>query len=297
VATLNYITVTGTYLRPDGITPKVGYIEFRPTVPLSVSGSGVIVSDPIRAVLELDGSFQIELLATDNPDLSPTGWQWFIDEKVENGSSWYFICPSTGPDPLDISYVYWPPGAAVTPSVIQPGPAGVKGDVGPAGPTGPTGPTGANSTVPGPTGPQGPQGVQGPQGTKGLTGADSTVPGPVGPEGPQGIQGAQGLQGPIGVTGAASTVPGPTGPTGPTGATGPQGAASTIPGPQGAQGPPQFFADATSPGVGTLDYLWVDIDDTSLETFTGPFWIKWSGTQAAYDAIVTKDPNTLYVVV
>lgn len=26
-------------------------------------------------------------------------------------------------------------------------------------------------------------------------------------------------------------------------------------------------------------------------------WTKWTGNQAAYDAIVTKDPNTLYVIV
>lgn len=30
---------------------------------------------------------------------------------------------------------------------------------------------------------------------------------------------------------------------------------------------------------------------------TGTYWGLWTGTQAAYDAIVTKDPNVLYVVV
>jgi hypothetical protein len=29
---------------------------------------------------------------------------------------------------------------------------------------------------------------------------------------------------------------------------------------------------------------------------TGTYWKQWSGTQAAYDAITTKDTNTLYVV-
>jgi hypothetical protein len=26
-------------------------------------------------------------------------------------------------------------------------------------------------------------------------------------------------------------------------------------------------------------------------------WIRWTGTQAEYDAIATKDPTTLYVIV
>lgn len=32
-------------------------------------------------------------------------------------------------------------------------------------------------------------------------------------------------------------------------------------------------------------------------THTGTYWGLWTGNQAAYDAIVTKDPNILYVVV
>jgi len=137
VATLTYITVTGTYLRPDGITPKIGYVEFRPTVPLSVSGTGVIVSEPLRAQLDINGHFEIELLSTgaiDNPDLSPTGWLWFVDEKIQNGNIWYLGCDSSGPDPFDISYGFYPPGAAVSPpAVIEPGPAGIKGDKGDRG--------------------------------------------------------------------------------------------------------------------------------------------------------------------
>jgi len=137
VATLTYITVTGTYLRPDGVTPKIGYVEFRPTVPLSVSGTGIIVSEPIRAQLDANGHFEIELLSTgaaDNPDLSPTGWLWFVDEKIQNGNIWYLSCDSSDPDPFDISYGFYPPGAAVSPpAVINPGPAGVKGDQGDPG--------------------------------------------------------------------------------------------------------------------------------------------------------------------
>jgi hypothetical protein len=131
VATLRYITVTGTYLMPDGLTPKIGYVEFRPTVPLSISGTGVIISEPLQATLDQDGSFSIKLLSTgaaDNPDIAPTGWLWFVDEKIQNGNRWYLSCNSADPDPFNISYGFYPPGAAVDPpAVIQPGPAGVRG--------------------------------------------------------------------------------------------------------------------------------------------------------------------------
>jgi len=29
----------------------------------------------------------------------------------------------------------------------------------------------------------------------------------------------------------------------------------------------------------------------------GPVWRAWTGSQAAYDALPTKDPNTLFVIV
>jgi hypothetical protein len=71
--------------------------------------------------------------------------------------------------------------------------------------------------------------------------------------------GKQGPQGPQGLTGATGSQgpQGPTGPQGPQGTQGPQGL-------QGLQGPPGE-------------------------------WVQM--TQAAYDALTPKDPNTLYVIV
>ena len=88
---------------------------------------------------------------------------------------------------------------------------------------------------------------------------------PISLSGPPGadstVPGPAGPQGPPGPTGAASTVPGPTGPTGPQGSTGPQGPT----GPQGVKG---------DQGVVPV----VEI------------------TQAAYDALGTKDPAVMYVI-
>jgi collagen triple helix repeat protein len=167
-----------------------------------------------------------------------------------------------------------------------PGPPGPQGPPGPPGPQGPTGATGAQGLT-GATGPTGPQGIQG---TTGATGAQ-------GPKGDTGATGAQGPQGPTGPPGVNPTgnynansvsynvndlvkvagseyrclvayVSGPTQPpSDPThwqvftaaGATGPQGATGAA----GPQGPPSVV----------------------------------QMTQAAYDALATKDPNTLYVIV
>jgi len=84
--------------------------------------------------------------------------------------------------------------------------------------------------------------------------------------------------------------PGPTGPTGPTGATGPAGATGPI-GATGATGP-------AGPGVvpgGTAGQALVKIDGTNYNTKWSTVWV--SMTQAAYDALPVKDPNTLYVIV
>ena len=171
------------------------------------------------------------------------------------------------------------------------GPRGEQGLPGPAGPQGPAGPKGnpgadGNMTfeeltppqiesLRGPSGPQGIQGPEGPIGPKGDPGADGTMTfeeltpaqteslrGPAGPQGIQGPEGPQGIQGVQGLPGDRGEI-GPIGPKGTQGPIGPQGL-------QGIQG----VTGAVGPA---------------------PTWVTL--TQAAYDAIVTKDPNTVYLVV
>ena len=142
------------------------------------------------------------------------------------------------------------------------GGTGADGAQGPPGPKGETGPVGPQ----GPVGPKGEDGADGTMTFEELTPAQTeSIRGPAGPqgiqgpEGPQGIQGVQGLPGDRGETGTI----GPEGPQGIQGKIGPQG-------PQGIQG----VTGAVGPA---------------------PTWVTL--TQAAYDAIVTKDPNTVYLVV
>ena len=109
--------------------------------------------------------------------------------------------------------------------------------------------------IKGEDGRQGNQGIQGPVGPAGPRGNNGDR-GPAGPQGATGSQGVQGRQGERGIQGP----PGPQGPKGNTGDRGPQGPAGTgIVNQQNNQ---------------TLKY--------------------WAGTEAQYNAITNKDPNTIY---
>jgi len=84
-----------------------------------------------------------------------------------------------------------------------------------------------------------------------------------------------GTTGPPGEDGA----PGPPGPPGATGATGAPGAVAV-------------YEQPTAPAVTDVGTLWIDTDEAAVY---GP---KWQAlTQAAYDALPAKDPNTLYLIV
>lgn len=129
----------------------------------------------------------------------------------------------------------------------------------PQGGIGPQGVQGAQGAT-GAQGNNGSNGVQGPQGANGLNGVDGAQgsTGPQGPQGPQGTNGSNGLEGAQGPQGANGTN-GADGSAGPQGNQGPQGAT----GPQGVQG---LAAD----------------------------WVVM--TQAQYNALPVKDPNTLYLI-
>ena len=107
-------------------------------------------------------------------------------------------------------------------------------------------------------GPQGPAGIQGPAGPAGPKG-NTGDRGPQGQTGVQGIQGIQGRQGDRGIQG-------PAGPAGPKGNTGDRG-------PMGPQGPA---------GTGIVNQQ----NNQTLK--------YWAGTEAQYNAITNKDPNTIY---
>lgn len=76
------------------------------------------------------------------------------------------------------------------------------------------------------------------------------------------------------------------------------GVVFTVPGPQGDEGEP---GQGLAPG-GSLGQIprKAASGDYATEWFTPGSMINknfWEGSQAAYDAIVTKDPNTVYFII
>lgn len=131
------------------------------------------------------------------------------------------------------------------------------------------------------------KGADGKDGINGRDGVDGKD-GAKGDPGPAGPQGIQGVKGDTGATGAK----GDKGDKGDTGATGLQGI-------QGIQGAKGDKGDKGDPGTTS----WNSISDKPA-TFTPPIataavlgGVKiWTGTQATYDAITTKDSATLYFI-
>ena len=189
------------------------------------------------------------------------------------------------------------------------GATGPQGDIGPTGPTGPTGNTGAD-------GPQGPQGdigltgATGPQGDIGPTGPQGDV-GPTGPTGPQGPKGDTGATGTVSYDSPAFTGT-PTAPTPPAATNTTQLATTAFVQGQGYLKTIPLASGATVGGVQvgnglgmSGNYLYtktgasLGIDGSSMLQVvdTAGTTLKfWRGTQAAYDAIGTKDTNTLYFI-
>lgn len=152
--------------------------------------------------------------------------------------------------------------------------------------------------VAGATGLQGLQGVAGAQGPIGLTGAQG-IQGATGAAGVNGIDGVNGVDGKSAYqlavdAGFVGTEPewraslkgvkGDTGATGAQGLAGPQGIQG-VAGPQGEIGP--IGPEGPSPDTSTF------ATKTELNALTKIEQL----TQAQYDALATKDANTLYVVV
>src|SRR5688572_4192759 len=74
---LTIITLAGDIVSPDeDQTPGQGIITFHMPYPLSISADDVIVApQPISANV-VNGAFSVELHATDDPDVSPSGWTY-----------------------------------------------------------------------------------------------------------------------------------------------------------------------------------------------------------------------------
>lgn len=89
---LSYGTVVGTFVQavadsadpdtnPDAL-PMIGTVEFTPSVAAilvpTATPPTTVLPQKITKVLDSSGHFQVTLLATDDPDMQPTGWTYSV---------------------------------------------------------------------------------------------------------------------------------------------------------------------------------------------------------------------------
>lgn len=156
---------------------------------------------------------------------------------------------------------------------------------------------------------KGEQGIQGPKGDQGIQG-EQGIQGIQGEQGPKGDQGIQGEQGPKGDQGDPGVTPIIEAGTVTTGNAGTSASVTAITSgdtttfnftiPRGATGQDGLTTSikvnnqtyTQSNGVITLpNYPTVSTDAQSVDGFS-----FWTGTQSEYDAIGTKDSNTVYLI-
>lgn len=187
------------------------------------------------------------------------------------------------------------------------------GDVGPRGPQGVQGVQGEKGEqgIQGQVGPQGEKGepfiyedfteeqllaLKGPQGDIGQPGPQGEIgaTGPIGPQGPQGEQGMQGIQGPAGSQG----IQGPAGPGIPSG-----GNTGQIVIKNSEEDYDTKWGEIPSHVHRSSEITDLKIPKNLSDLNNDANFISstiitsfWSGTQAEYDAITTKNENTLYLI-
>jgi len=81
----NTVTVKGKYVYLDG-NPAEGSVKFTgKAVAISNATATVVLPTTIQVNL-VDGQFQVELPATDDPDVLPNGWTYKVEETFTRGS-------------------------------------------------------------------------------------------------------------------------------------------------------------------------------------------------------------------
>lgn len=103
---------------PDAV-PATGQIIFTPTSMLVSAISDVIIlPQKIVNVLDANGAFEVDLVATDDPDLIPVGWLYTVSFKIAEGQipSFFMAVPSgSNTDLSDVIAAGTPP----TPSQVD----------------------------------------------------------------------------------------------------------------------------------------------------------------------------------
>lgn len=87
------ITVTGTFLQADNTTPASGTVTFMLTTTMRDTDTNVsIAPEEITAILDEEGSFSVELVATNGEFTTPRNAKYEVTERIGEGNeNKYFI--------------------------------------------------------------------------------------------------------------------------------------------------------------------------------------------------------------
>jgi len=136
---VGYGTVKGTVLLgvedggdvdnfPDGI-PAQGMVTFTPNTNLVRANETLILPQPISVSLDADGHFQVALIATDDPDLSPLNFTYKVSFALKSGLVPPFNIAIPSNTIVDLAQLV--PVAETPGTLILRGPQGPQGIPGP----------------------------------------------------------------------------------------------------------------------------------------------------------------------
>lgn len=111
------VTVTGSFRRPDG-SAATGKVRFTPSARLVTSNDDIVVPYETIATLDGSGDISLSLAATDDADVSPSGWSWQVDELIDGVRRHYSILLPAAVTPVDLADIA-PVDPVVTNAVWQ----------------------------------------------------------------------------------------------------------------------------------------------------------------------------------
>lgn len=100
---LTTIEVTGKFIDHNG-SPVRGSVTFDTDYYVLDAGeSTVVIEAPITVNLDSTGAFAVDLIATDDPDMSPTGWTWKMTTNFSGAFDLEFALPASLAPTTDIT--------------------------------------------------------------------------------------------------------------------------------------------------------------------------------------------------
>jgi hypothetical protein len=106
-AGVSVTTLTGTYLDPEG-NPLAGTITFSPPSALTLKGASMFSMLPATATLDVNGRFSVQLIATDNANMSPSGWTYQVTETISAAGAQTAVTGPTVTAPMRQYYIFLP---------------------------------------------------------------------------------------------------------------------------------------------------------------------------------------------